>query len=142
MIYDPSIDRIAGLNGSIACVDFRSYGDVWLRGQLTIDSVTPVATPPHNVEISELASQRSCLSEHNRYWTFTVTDMPVPKPGPTIHIIEQPVFTEQLAFALAKPADPALRERLNSIIDGMRTDGTIARVSSDWLTGDLSQPPP
>ena len=141
VIYDRSVTSLRGLTGREACVGYRSYGNDWLRGRLSLDSASPIVEPPSDVTIDEHAAQRSCLSVHSRYWTFSVTDIPVPPPGPTIRLLEGPVFTEQLAFALVNGADPELRARLDSLIDEMRADGTLGRLTTVWLGADLSDPP-
>jgi ABC-type amino acid transport substrate-binding protein len=141
VIYDRSITSLRGLTGHEACVGFRSYGNDWLRGRLSLDSASAIVEPPSNVTIGEHASQRPCLSEHGRHWTFSVPDVPVPLPGPAIRLLEQPVFTEQLAFALVSGADPELMARLDSLIDEMRADGTLGRLTTVWLGADVSEPP-
>jgi polar amino acid transport system substrate-binding protein len=141
-IYDTSVTTIAGLAGHSVCVAYKSLGSEWVRGALDITSATPISAPPANTKIREAASEFDCTSTHTRYSDAAVSDIPHPEPGPGVRRIDPPVFTEQLTFALdGSTADSAMLVRLNSVIEGMRADGTIGRLSQLWLGADMSQPP-
>ena len=49
-----------------------------------------------------------------------------------------PLYAEPNAVAIEK-GDPEFAATLREIIDGLRQDGTLKRISDKWIGADISQ---
>lgn len=60
------------------------------------------------------------------------------KKGEPFKIIGQPLYRVPQAVAVL-PGDPELAARLKEIVDGMRQDGTLSKLSMKWFEVDVTQ---
>lgn len=61
------------------------------------------------------------------------------KEGKPFKIVGQPLYRVPQSVAVL-PGDPEFATRLKEIVDGMREDGTLTKLSLKWLDFDLTQP--
>jgi len=62
------------------------------------------------------------------------------KDGKPVKIVGQPLFYEPIAAAVDK-GDPEFAAKVKEIIDGMRADGTLKKLSEARLGVDITTPP-
>ena len=55
-----------------------------------------------------------------------------------IRVLEKPIFYEPLALAIEK-GDPEFSAELAKIVEDMLADGTLSRLSKQWLGQDYTK---
>ena len=63
------------------------------------------------------------------------------KDGKPVKIVGEPLFYEPIAVALDK-GDPEFAAKIKEIIEAMRADGTLTKLSEQRLGVDVTTPPP
>ncbi|MDX1425789.1 MAG: transporter substrate-binding domain-containing protein [Kiloniellales bacterium] len=70
---------------------------------------------------------------------YLPTLMSIIQEGMPFRIIGQPLYRAPQAVAI-EPGDPELAARLKQIIDEMRADGTLTKLSMKWFDFDMTKP--
>ena len=63
------------------------------------------------------------------------------KNGKPVKIVGRPLFYEPISIAIDK-GDPEFAAKMKEIIEAMRADGTLKRLSEKRLGVDVTTPPP
>jgi len=145
------ITTLDGLAGKTICVgEATTYFD-WMSGTLDLGSYTPTEGPPEGSKVTTLSTDRLCAENWKAGRTdfegwlssSTTVDSAVAEGLPLVKVGD-PVFYEPLGVAFDKSGpDPAsMVEKVNTILDEMRADGTLKGLSEKWFDGfDLTVEP-
>ena len=145
------ITTLDGLAGKTICVgEATTYFD-WMSGTLDLGSYTPTEGPPEGSKVTTLSTDRLCAENWKAGRTdfegwlssSTTVDSAIAEGLPLVSVGD-PVFYEPLGVAFDKSGpDPAsMVEKVNTILDEMRADGTLKGFSEKWFDGlDLTVEP-
>jgi len=145
------ITSLDGLAGKTICVgEATTYFD-WMSGTLDLGSYTPTEGPPEGSKVTTLSTDRLCAENWKAGRTdfegwlssSTTVDSAIAEGLPLVKVGD-PVFYEPLGVAFDKSGpDPAsMVEKVNTILDEMRADGTLKGLSEKWFDGfDLTVEP-
>ncbi len=146
---DSKAETYEDLNGKKIGVGTATTYEDYLNGVLELVGEEILVPPPQNVEVVPYSTdaeavQDLALGDGVRLdavlTSLTVVENAI-KEGVPIKKLGDPVYYEDLAFALDKsagPADKALA-KLNEIIAGMHADGTLSALSMKWFGVDLTK---
>lgn len=145
-----SITGPEDLNGKRVGVQAATTYEAYLQGNLVIDAV---GAPPVEFKVTDaemvayesepLAIEDLSLGDGVRLdamVTGTLTTVEAIAAGKPIKIVGDPVFMEPISVAIDK-GDPEFAARIVEIFDEMRADGTLTRLSEQWLGADVTQAP-
>lgn len=144
------ITTLDGLAGKTICAGAATTYFDWLSGTLDLGTYTPPG-PPEGVKATTLDTDRLCAETWKAGRTdfegwlssLTTVDAAIADGLPLIKV-GKPVFSEPLAVAFDRggPDPTSIVERVNQILDEMRTDGTLKAFSEKWFDGvDLTVDP-
>lgn len=143
------ITTLEGLAGKAVCVGQGTTYEQWLKGTLDFGTGQTPAAPPAGISATALAKDTDCPEQwkagRNDFqgWLSSETKVNRAIAGrlPVIRVGD-PVFREPVAVAVDKsgPNDTAFVARVTSIVNDMRSDGTLNRFSMQWFGRDLTSP--
>jgi polar amino acid transport system substrate-binding protein len=119
-----------------------------MEGTLDFGTKTPDPAPA-GIEVTTLPTDRDCANawrdgrrDFDAWISSSTTVDDAIADGIAIKKLGDPVFAEPLAVAFDKSGpDPSdMVTRVNAILEEMRADGTLKRLSEQWLGGDLTNP--
>jgi len=144
------ITTLEGLAGKTICVgEATTYFD-WMSGTLDLGSYTPEEGPPEGSKVSTLSTDRLCAetwkagrTDFEGWLSSSTTVKSAIDEGLPLVPVGEPVFYEPLGVAFDKQGpDPAsMVEKVNKILDEMRSDGTLKSFSEKWFGIDLTVEP-
>jgi polar amino acid transport system substrate-binding protein len=145
-----TVRSLSGLDsGRAFCVGAGTTSEQWLNKTLAI--VDPnIVTPPTNPLVTSLPTDDACVQAMaaGRKFDAVVANAKgladAVKGGEPIRVLAgPPIFTVSFAFALDKsgPDDKSLIALFNTIVGEMHADGTLSRLSTQWLQEDVTQKP-
>jgi polar amino acid transport system substrate-binding protein len=145
------ITTLEGLAGKTICVgEATTYYD-WMEGTLDLGSYTPTEGPPAGSKVTTLSTDRLCAetwkagrTDFQGWLSSSTTVKSAIDEGLPLIAVGEPVFYEPLGVAFDKSGpDPAsMVEKVNTILDEMRADGTLKGFSEKWFNGiDLTVAP-
>ena len=145
-----AVQSLSELNdGKTFCVGTATTYEQWLSGTLEIVDPNMVA-PPTNPDVTGLPTDNECVQAVAAGRTFDAIVAnanglaDAVQTGAPIRVLEgPPIFTVSVAFALDKsgPDDASLVALLNEIVAEMHADGTLSKLSTEWLEKDVTQKP-
>jgi polar amino acid transport system substrate-binding protein len=144
-----SLDQLA--NQSVCVGTSTTYED-WLNGKSDLPPSTIYAQPPAGVKVVSLSTDQDCpqaLAAGRRDFVAYVTSETVVNSNiaaglPVKKLDGKAVFSENLAAAFDKSSslDPqSLIAAVNTVIQGMHSDGSLSALSNKWFGADLTQAP-
>jgi polar amino acid transport system substrate-binding protein len=147
---DSTVQSLAELNDKTFCVGAATTYEQWMKG--TLEIVDPnIITPPKTAtdNITSLPTDNECVQAvaSGRKFDAIVANAnglaDAAKTQPIRVLAGPPIFTVSVAFALDKsgPDDKALVTMLNQIVGEMHTDGTLTKLSTQWLEKDVTNKP-
>lgn len=147
------VTDIDGLAGKTICVGAATTYFDWLSGTLDLGSDTSLIKmqPPAGAKVTTLDTDRLCAEtikagrKEFEGWlsSSTTVDAAIAEGLPLVKVGD-PVYYEPLAVAFDKkgPDPKSMVEKVNTILDEMRTDGTLKKLSEKWFDGyDLTVEP-
>jgi polar amino acid transport system substrate-binding protein len=144
------ITTLEGLAGKTICAGAATTYYDWLTGALDLGSYTPQNSAPEGSTATTLDTDRLCAEawkagrQDFEGWlsSSTTVDQAV-KEGLPLVTVGDPVYFEPLGVAFDKSGpDPTdMVERVNTILDEMRADGTLKAMSEKWFGLDLTEEP-
>jgi len=145
------ITTLDGLAGKTVCTGAATTYFAWMSGTLGLGSYTPEEGPPEGAKVTTLDTDRLCAETWKAGRTdfegwlssSTTVDAAIAEGLPLIKVGD-PVYYEPLAVAFDKsgPDAKSMVEKVNEILDEMRTDGTLKALSEKWFEGyDLTVEP-
>jgi polar amino acid transport system substrate-binding protein len=144
------ITTLDGLAGKTICAGAATTYYDWLTGQLDLGSYTPKVGPPAGSKATTLDTDRLCAeawkagrNDFEGWLSSSTTVEQALKDGIPMVKVGDPVYYEPLGVAFDKSGpDPTLMvEKVNEILDQMRTDGTLKAFSEKWFGLDLTVAP-
>ena len=151
IVVNAGDDRIHGakdLSGKKVGVTSASSYESYLNKDLTIegqedkplsypfDDVQVVPFPDDNVAFQDLGLGAG--KRLDAVLTNLVTAQPRLAQDAKFKLAGAPLYAEPNAVAIEK-GDPEFAATLREIIDGLRQDGTLKRISDKWIGADISQ---
>lgn len=146
---DSTVKNMKELNGKTIGAATGETTDMYLRKTLKIDALgaPPIVfavTPGKlkNYELSSMAMDDLRLGDGKRLdaiLTETYTIKKAIENGYPLKMVEGVAFAEPLALATDK-VDPAFDTKLTVIVDAMKKDGTLKKLSLKWYGVDLISP--
>jgi polar amino acid transport system substrate-binding protein len=144
------ITTLDGLAGKTVCVGEATTYLEWLNGTLTFGTefVSPQAKPPFEIIPTTQSTDRLCAEawkagrkEFQGWLSSSTTVEQAIKDGLPLIKVGDPVFYEPLAVAVDKSGpDPAdFIAKVDDIVTGMHSDGTLTKFSQKWFGADLTQ---
>ena len=145
---DSEIDSLADLNGkTIGACGGCTYDD-YLNRQLTIDAE---GAPPfeYKVEAGEIKTYETDthafddlrLGDGTRldavFSALPTIEEAISRGGYPLKVIGKPAFYEPLSVATDK-GDPEFDAKITAIVDAMKADGTLKKLSEKWYGVDLT----
>ncbi|HYN48202.1 MAG TPA: transporter substrate-binding domain-containing protein [Candidatus Nanopelagicales bacterium] len=141
------ITTLDGLAGKKICAgEATTYFD-WLSGTLDLGSYTPTEGPPAGSTATTLSTDRLCAEawkagrkDFEGWLSSSTTVEAAVKDGLPLVKLGDPVFYEPLGVAFDKsgPDPTSMVEKVNTILDEMRADGTLKGFSEKWFGLDLT----
>ncbi|HSW41406.1 MAG TPA: transporter substrate-binding domain-containing protein, partial [Patescibacteria group bacterium] len=144
------ITTLEGLAGKTICVGAATTYFDWMMGTLDLGVYTPEAVPPEGSEVTTLETDRLCAEawqagrrDFEGWLSSTTTVELAIEEGLPLVKVGDPVYHEPLAVAFdrAGPDPTTIIERVNTILDEMRADGTLRTLSEKWFGRDLTVGP-
>jgi polar amino acid transport system substrate-binding protein len=146
---DSTITSIKELDGKNICVGASTTYEQWLKGTLEIPDPN-MAPPPANANITSLPTDNECLQAQKagrKFDAIVANENSLAngvKEGIPVKILDvPPPFVVQVAFALDKSGPPTadMLTLLNKIVAAMHADGTLTKLSNQYLSKDVTQKP-
>jgi polar amino acid transport system substrate-binding protein len=144
------ITSLDGLKGKVICAgEATTYYD-WLTGALDLGSYTPKDGPPEGATATTLSTDRLCAeawkagrNDFQGWLSSSTTVEQAVKDGLPLVKVGDPVYFEPLGVAFDKSGpDPTdMVAKVNTILDEMRSDGTLKKLSEKWFATDLTTAP-
>ena len=145
---DSTLAAIADLKGKKVGVGSATTYLSYLQGALQLEGEQPTepapAVEPKIYDTDQLALQDLALGAGTRL-DAVLTALPTiedaAKGGQPFKVLGKPVYYEQLAVALDKKSSPSsqgLRDEISKIVDAMRADGTLTKLSNQYYGIDLT----
>ncbi len=124
----------AGLGDQSVCVAEGSSAQLWLAGNLAVETSGPVGSPPPGISLVVTASDGECLTSLAAgsvaamvTSTSTAADLTT---NASVRRLDSPAFTEVRRIVVTGIGDgTTLRAAIDVALDGMRADGTLADLS-------------
>jgi len=144
------ITSLDGLAGKVICAgEATTYYD-WLTGALDLGTYTPKNKAPEGSTATTLSTDRLCAEawtagrDDFQGWlsSSTTVEQAIAEGLPLVKVGD-PVYAEPLGVAFDKsgPDPTKLVEKVNTILDEMRADGTLKAMSEKWFGLDLTVAP-
>lgn len=144
---DSKISRPGGLNGKKVGTGISTTFELYLQRNLSIDAEGApkfsylISNPQiKSYETSTIALDDLRLGDGVRLdgvVSSLPTIMEAIKSGYPLKVIGDPVFYEPLAITIDL-GDDAYRDKLKSIVNKMRNDGTLGKISKKWYGVDYA----
>jgi polar amino acid transport system substrate-binding protein len=144
------ITTLEGLAGKTICVgEATTYFD-WMSGTLDKNDVVAEVDPPEGAKVSTLSTDRLCAetwkagrTDFEGWLSSSTTVKSAIDEGLPLIAAGEPVFYEPLGVAFDKqgPDPKTMVDKVNSILDDMRKDGTLTSLSEKWFGIDLTVVP-
>jgi polar amino acid transport system substrate-binding protein len=145
-----TVQSLSELNdGKTFCVGTATTYEQWLAG--TLEIVDPnIVTAPTKPDIQALPTDNECVQAvgAGRKYDAIVANAnglaDAVKSGAPIRILDgPPIFTVSVAFALDKsgPSTKEMLDVLNEVVGDMHADGTLSKLSMQFLEKDVTQKP-
>jgi polar amino acid transport system substrate-binding protein len=144
------ITTFEGLAGKVICTGAATTYLEWMNGTLDLGTYTPEAKPPEGSTVTTLETDRNCAESWGAGRTdfdgwlssSTTVDQAIADGLPLVKLGD-PVYSEPLAVAFDKsgPDPTSIVEKVNTILDEMRADGTLKSFSEKWFGADLTVDP-
>jgi polar amino acid transport system substrate-binding protein len=146
---DSTVTSLDQLAGKSICVGSSTTYQQWLDGSLEI--VDPnMLKPPADAKVTPLKTDNLCvqaLKQGRKFDAIAANANGIQdwiKSGLPVKALEiGPIFTVSVAFAIDKqgPADADILPALNKIVADMHTDGTLSKLSNQYLSRDVTVKP-
>jgi polar amino acid transport system substrate-binding protein len=141
-----AIHSAADLTGKRVGAGIGSSYGAYLNRKLVIEGGKPIGFPFGDVQVvpsdETVAFQNLALGPGVRLDAI-VADLATTKAridaGGPFRIVGPPLYAEPNAVAIDK-GDPEWAAKIKQVIDGLRADGTLARISYKWLGADVTAP--
>jgi polar amino acid transport system substrate-binding protein len=146
---DSTVTSIDELAGKRICVGSSTTYEQWLSGQLEI--VDPnMLQPPAGAEVTPLETDNLCVQAQASGRGFDaiaanangINDWV--KEGLPVKLLDiGPIFTVSVSFALDRSGPPTadMLTALNKIVAEMHADGTLSKLSTEYLSRDVTAKP-
>jgi polar amino acid transport system substrate-binding protein len=147
VVADSGISSLDGLAGKVVCVGGGTTYLEWLEGTLDFGTESPQTQPPAGATATTLTTDRNCAEswqagrrDFDGWLSSSTTVQAAIDEGLPVISIGDPVFNEPLAVAFDKsgPEPTSMVAEVNRILDEMRADGTLKRLSEQWFDVDLT----
>jgi polar amino acid transport system substrate-binding protein len=146
---DSTVTSLDELAGKKICVGSSTTYEQWLSGELEI--IDPnMLTPPAGAEVVPLETDNLCVQAQASGRGFDAIAANANnigdwvKEGLPVKLLDiGPIFTVSVGFALDKAGPPTadMLVALNEIVAGMHADGTLSKLSLEYLSRDVSVKP-
>ena len=138
IVVNAGDDRIHGakdLSGKKVGVTSASSYESYLNKDLTIEGQEdkPLSYPFDDVQVVPFPDDNVAFQDLG-----LVTAQPRLAQDAKFKLAGAPLYAEPNAVAIEK-GDPEFAATLREIIDGLRQDGTLKRISDKWIGADISQ---
>jgi ABC-type amino acid transport substrate-binding protein len=144
------IEALADVEGASVCITAGSAGEAWLEGRAgTLAGIEGAGVPPTGTQTTSLADDEACLSaldarQIDVMVTSSLTDADVVTRSGIRLVRSKPVLWEGRSAVVPRAgsdADP-LAASVESALDSMRADGTLAALAGNRFGGaNLTTPP-
>jgi polar amino acid transport system substrate-binding protein len=147
---DSTLTTLEELNGGKTfCVGTATTYEQWLNQ--TLEIVDPNAmTPPTDPQVTALPTDNECIQSVAAGRTFDAIvanknglEDAVASGQPIKMLLDEPIFTVSVAFALDKSGPPTAEalDVLNEIVAEMHADGTLSGFATEFLGEDVTKAP-
>ena len=141
---DTAIRSAADLTGKRVGVGTGSTYETYLNHKLTIEGAKPITYPFGDVQVvpsdETVAFQNLALGPAVRLDAvvadLATTNARIAAGGP-FRIVGAPLYAEPNAVAVDK-GDPQWTAKVRQVVEALRADGTLARISRKWLGVDVT----
>ena len=146
---DSTITSVKELDGKSICVGASTTYEQWLQGTLEISDPN-MAPAPVGANITSLPTDNECLQAHaagRKFDAIVANENSLAngvKEGIPIKILDvPPPFVVSVAFALDRSGPPTadMLKVLNKIVADMHADGTLSKLSNQFLGKDVTKAP-
>jgi polar amino acid transport system substrate-binding protein len=146
---DSAVTSLDELAGKKICVGSSTTYEQWLSG--TLEIVDPnMLTPPAGAELVPLETDNLCVQAQASGRGFDAIAANANnigdwvKEGLPVKLLEVgPIFTVSVSFALDKAGPPTadMLVALNEIVAELHADGTLSKLSTEYLSRDVTTKP-
>ncbi len=151
---DSGITSVDGLSGQAVCAGTATTYEYWLNNDkagLGLPDASIYATVPADVTVVPLETDQECAQaiaagrkDFVAYVTSeTVVDANI-AAGMPVAKLDGAVYSEDLAAAFDKSSTldtTSLRAKVDEIISGMHSDGSLSELSNQWFGMDITSAP-
>ena len=151
---DSGITSVDGLAGQAVCAGTATTYEYWLNNDkagLGLPDASIYATVPDGVTVVPLETDQECAQaiaagrkDFVAYVTSeTVVDANI-AAGMPVTKLDGAVYSEDLAAAFDKSSTldtASLRTKVDEIISGMHSDGSLSELSNKWFSMDITTAP-
>jgi len=151
---DSGITSVDGLAGQSVCAGTATTYEFWLNNDkagLGLPDASIYATVPDGVTVVPLETDQECAQaiaagrkDFVAYVTSeTVVDANI-AAGMPVTKLDGAVYSEDLAAAFDKSSTldtASLRTKVDEIISGMHSDGSLSELSNKWFSMDITTAP-
>ena len=151
---DSGITSVDGLSGQAVCAGTATTYEYWLNNDkagLGLPDASIYATVPADVTVVPLETDQECAQaiaagrkDFIAYVTSeTVVDANI-AAGMPVAKLDGAVYSEDLAAAFDKSSTldtTSLRAKVDEIISGMHSDGSLSELSNQWFGMDITSAP-
>ncbi len=151
---DSGITSVDGLAGQAVCAGTATTYEFWLNNDkagLGLPDASIYATVPDGVTVVPLETDQECAQaiaagrkDFVAYVTSeTVVDANI-AAGMPVTKLDGAVYSEDLAAAFDKSSTldtASLRTKVDEIISGMHSDGSLSELSNKWFSMDITTAP-
>ena len=147
VVPDSGITSLDGLAGKVICVGSGTTYFDWINGDLDFGTESPQTDPPTGSTATTLPTDRDCATswqsgrrDFDGWLSSATTVQAAIDGGLPVMALGEPVFNEPLAVAFDRsgPDAASMVAEVNRILDEMRADGTLRRLSEQWFDEDLT----
>ena len=150
---DSGIDTLADFAGQRVCAGAGTTYALWLSGNLMALGLPPsavLAIPPPGITVVEVETDVDCgaaiaagTATFPAYLTSNTIVASDVASGVPVVPVGAAVFLESLAVAIDQqnPMAEDLTGTVNVLVNALRDDGTLSRLSLKWFGVDLTHPP-
>jgi polar amino acid transport system substrate-binding protein len=151
---DSGITSLDGLSGQAVCAGTATTYEFWLnndKASLGLPDASIYATVPDGVTVVPLETDQECAQaiasgrkDFVAYVTSeTVVDANI-AAGMPVAKLDGAVYSEDLAAAFDKSStldSTSLRAKVDEIITGLHSDGSLSDLSNKWFDMDITTAP-
>lgn len=142
-----SINKVSDLSGKRVGVQVATTNEKFLQKNLQL-SDTPLNYDFDNVKIVSYETEPPAIDDLalgdgvrlDAMCLGPLTAQEYIKSGKPLKIVGEPLFHEEASIAIDK-GDPELGARIAEIVEAMRADGTLKRLSEERFGIDITVPP-